>query len=208
MHRAAPEPASHAEPAPAGRRAARPFRDPRLEAIARKVDAGIRLDAADGAALFDTADIHGVLRMADAVRRRLHGTTAYYNINRHLNYSNVCALSCSFCAFHRKKDQDGAYEHSLEDIRAEARKARDSGATEMHVVGGLHPWLPFQYYLDMLSAIREEAPALHVKAFTAVEIVHLQRISKRGAAGYEGVKAVLRDLVAAGLGSQIGRAHV
>ena len=116
----------------------------------------------------------------------------------------MCALSCSFCAFHRKKGDEGAYEHGIEDIRAEARKARDAGATEMHIVGGLHPWLPFQYYLDMLSAIREEAPALHVKAFTAVEIVHLQRISKRGAAGFEGIKDVLRDLMAAGLGSLPG----
>jgi aminodeoxyfutalosine synthase len=204
MHRAAPEPAEHAAPAPAGRRHARPFRDAALEPIARKVDAGIRLDAGEGATLFATPDIHGVLRMADAVRRRLHGTAAYYNINRHLNYSNVCALSCSFCAFHRKKGDEGAYEHGIEDIRAEARKARDAGATEMHIVGGLHPWLPFQYYLDMLSAIREEAPALHVKAFTAVEIVHLQRISKRGAAGFEGIKDVLRDLMAAGLGSLPG----
>jgi aminodeoxyfutalosine synthase len=128
----------------------------------------------------------------------------FFNINRHLNYSNICALSCKFCAFHRKKDQDGAYEHDLEDIRAEARKARESGATEMHIVGGLHPWLPFSYYTDMLRAIREEAPAIHIKAFTAVEIVHLQRISKRGGEGYEGVKAVLKDLIEAGLGSLPG----
>jgi aminodeoxyfutalosine synthase len=179
-------------------------RDPALAPIARKVEAGERLTAADGATLFETTDVHGVMRLADLVRRRLHGDQAFFNINRHLNYSNICALSCKVCAFHRKKDQDGAYEHSLEDIRAEARKARDSGATEMHVVGGLHPWLPFSYYTDMLRAIREEAPQLHVKAFTAVEIVHLQRISKRGAEGYEGVKAVLRDLLEAGLGSLPG----
>lgn len=179
-------------------------RDPALAPIARKVEAGERLTAADGATLFATTDVHGVMRLADLVRRRLHGDQAFFNINRHLNYSNICALSCKFCAFHRKKDQDGAYEHSLEDIRAEARKARDSGATEMHVVGGLHPWLPFSYYTDMLRAIREEAPQLHVKAFTAVEIVHLQRISKRGGEGYEGVKAVLRDLLEAGLGSLPG----
>jgi aminodeoxyfutalosine synthase len=178
--------------------------DPALAPIARKVEAGERLTAAEGALLFATPDIHGVLRLADLVRRRLHGDQAFFNVNRHLNYSNICALSCKFCAFHRKKDQDGAYEHSLEDIRAEARKARDAGATEMHVVGGLHPWLPFGYYTDMLRAIREEAPQLHVKAFTAVEIVHLQRISKRGGDGYEGVKAVLRDLIEAGLGSLPG----
>lgn len=179
-------------------------RDPALAPIARKVEAGERLTAADGATLFATTDIHGVMRLADMVRRRLHGNAVFYNINRHLNYSNICALSCKFCAFHRKKDQDGAYEHGLEDIRSEARKARESGATEMHIVGGLHPWLPFSYYTDMLRAIREEAPAVHIKAFTAVEIVHLQRISKRGGEGYEGVKAVLSDLIEAGLGSLPG----
>jgi aminodeoxyfutalosine synthase len=182
----------------------RTLRDPALAGIARKVEAGERLTLDEGALLYATPDIHAVIRLADMVRRRLHGDAAYYNVNRHLNYSNVCALSCTFCAFHRKKGQDGAYEHSLDDVRAEARKARDSGATEMHVVGGLHPWLPFSYYTDMLRAIREEAPGVHVKAFTAVEIVHLQRISKRGAEGVEGAKAVLRDLMEAGLGSMPG----
>ena len=179
-------------------------RDPALAEVARKVERGERLTAADGALLFATPDIHEVCRLADMVRRRLHGNQVFFNINRHLNYSNICALSCKFCAFHRKKDQDGAYEHDLEDIRAEACKARESGATEMHIVGGLHPWLPFSYYTDMLRAIREEAPAIHIKAFTAVEIVHLQRISKRGGEGYEGVKAVLKDLIEAGLGSLPG----
>ncbi|MBL9140312.1 MAG: radical SAM protein [Phycisphaerae bacterium] len=175
-----------------------------MQRISDKVSRGERLTREDGMLLYSTPDIHGVCRLADLVRRRMHGDAAYYNINRHLNYSNICALSCSFCAFHRKKDQDGAYQHSLEDIRVEARRARDSGATEMHIVGGLHPWLPFDYYTDMLRAIREEAPAVHIKAFTAVEIVHLQRISKRGAMGYEGIVAVLRDLMDAGLGSLPG----
>lgn len=172
--------------------------------IADKVARGARLTLEDGRALYETPDIHAVCALADLARRRMHGDAAFYNINRHLNYSNVCALSCSFCAFHRKRGQEGAYEHSLADIRVEARRARDSGATEMHIVGGLHPWLPFEHYTDMLAAIREEAPRVHIKAFTAVEIVHLQRISKRGGDGYEGIKAVLRDLMAAGLGSLPG----
>ncbi|MFO0783245.1 MAG: radical SAM protein [Phycisphaerales bacterium] len=175
-----------------------------MEAIAAKVQRGQRLTAEDGMALYQTADIHQVCRLADLVRTRLHGKAAYYNINRHLNYSNICALSCTFCAFHRKKDEHGAYEHSLDDIKREARRVRDAGATEMHIVGGLHPWLPFDYYTTMLQAIRQEAPQVHIKAFTAVEIVHLQRISKRGGDGYEGIKAVLRDLMAAGLGSLPG----
>lgn len=178
--------------------------DRRLLDIARKVEEGRRLSREDGLILFETSDIHAVCALADLVRGRLHGDLAFYNINRHLNYSNICALSCSFCAFHRKKGDAGAYEHSLEDVRREALKAAESGATEMHIVGGLHPWLPFSYYTEMLSAIRETAPALHIKAFTAVEIVHLARISKRWKDRLEGIRAVLSDLKEAGLGSLPG----
>jgi aminodeoxyfutalosine synthase len=145
-----------------------------------------------------------VCSLADTVRKRKHGNTAYYNVNRHLNYTNVCALSCKFCDFYRKKDQDGAYKHSLDDIKKEAEKALEAGATEMHIVGGLHPWLPFSYYTDMLSAIKEVAPDIHIKAFTAVEIVHLARISKRGRDGIEGITSVLRDLISCGLESLPG----
>jgi aminodeoxyfutalosine synthase len=139
-------------------------------------------------------------RLADAVRRRRHGDVAYYNVNRHLNYTNVCALSCHFCDFHRKRGQAGAYEHSMERIVAEARQARQAGATEMHIVGGLHPYLPFSYYTDMLRCIREEYPQVHLKAFTAVEIVHLARIDRRP----RDIEGVLGDLVDAGLGSLPG----
>ncbi len=178
--------------------------DPRLRDIEAKVHDGQRLSLDDGHALFSTRDLHAVCRLAGMVRERLHPGVAYYNINRHLNYSNICALSCSFCGFFRKKGDEGAYEHSLDDIRAEARKAIDSGATEIHIVGGLHPYLPFSYYTDMLSAIREEAPTIHIKAFTAVEIVHLARISKRWKDRMAGIKAVLTDLMQAGLGSLPG----
>ncbi len=179
-------------------------RDARLEAISRRVERGERLGVEDGLELYRTADLWTVCGLADLVRRRLHGDAAYYNVNRHLNYSNVCALSCTFCSFFRKKGQDGAYEHSIEEIAQEAVKAAGAGATEIHIVGGLHPWLPFEYYTDMLRAIRAAAPGLHIKAFTAVEIVHLARISGRGARRYEGIKEVLRDLVDAGLGSLPG----
>ncbi|MCH2135327.1 MAG: radical SAM protein [Phycisphaerales bacterium] len=178
--------------------------DPSLASIREKVEAGVRLDRADGEALFATEDIWSVCAMADLVRRRMHGDRAYYNVNRHLNYSNICALSCTFCAFHRKKGDDGAYERTTDEIREEARQAVASGATEMHIVGGLHPWLKFDYYTDMLRAIREEAPRLHLKAFTAVEIVHLARISGRGRDGIDGIRAVLSDLRDAGLGSLPG----
>ncbi|MFG0328901.1 MAG: radical SAM protein [Phycisphaerales bacterium] len=171
-----------------------------LRQIERKVRAGERLSLDEGAALFATPDLWSVIGLADLVRRRLHGSTAYYNINKHLNYSNVCALSCKFCSFYRKKDEDGAYEYDIERIADEARDAAAHGATEIHIVGGLHPWLPFSYYTDMLRAIRDAAPILHIKAFTAVEIVHLARIDKRP----KDLVGVLRDLKDAGLGSLPG----
>jgi aminodeoxyfutalosine synthase len=189
-------------PSPPVRR--RPAADPRLDPIAAAVREGARLSVEDGLVLYETPDIWAVCALADSVRRRLHGDVAYYNVNRHLNYSNVCALSCRFCSFYRKSGQDGAYEHSIDHVRAEAAAAADAGATEIHIVGGLHPRLPFDYYTGMLQAIREAAPALHVKAFTAVEIVHLARISGRGPQKYAGIKAVLRELIAAGLGSLPG----
>jgi aminodeoxyfutalosine synthase len=182
----------------------RPGFDRRLQPIIDRVEAGERLSIDEGLLLYETPDIWTVCGLADKVRRRLHGDIAYYNVNRHLNYSNICALSCKFCAFYRKKEQPGAYEHSLDDIRAEAIKAAGSGATEIHIVGGLHPWLPFEYYTEMMRTIRGAAPGLHIKAFTAVEIVHLARISKRGRDGYEGIRSVLRDLRDAGLGSLPG----
>jgi len=178
--------------------------DPALVPIRARIEAGERLSYEDGLTLMRTKDAWTVCSLADQVRRRMHGTTAWYNVNKHINYSNICALSCTFCAFHRKRDQDGAYEHSLEDIRREALSAVEAGATEVHIVGGLHPWLPFDYYTDMMKEIRTCAPTLHIKAFTAVEIVHLARISKRGRDGYEGILSVLRDLKEAGLGSLPG----
>jgi len=178
--------------------------DQRLAAIVERVREGRRLSAEQGELLFRTPDIHAVCALADLVRRRLHGDVAYYNVNRHVNYSNLCALSCKFCAFHRKDGEEGAYEMTPAQVAEEARKAEAAGATELHVVGGLHPRLPFEFYTSMLAAIRSAAPTLHIKAFTAVEIVHLARISRRWKERSEGIRAVLRELKAAGLGSLPG----
>ena len=177
-----------------------------LQDIQKKVEDGVRLDAQDGLALFETPDLWTVGELAGLVRRRLHGDAAYYNVNRHLNYSNVCILSCKFCEFQRKPGQDGAYVFELEEIAEQARRAQQAGATEIHIVGGLHPKLKFDWYLEMLRSIRSAAPLLHIKAFTAVELVHLARISKRALrhdfAG--GVASVLGDLLEAGLDSLPG----
>ena len=178
--------------------------DPRLVEIVDRVLVGRRLTVEHGLLLYATPDLWTVGQLADLVRLRLHGKRTYYNINRHLNYSNICALNCTFCSFYRKQGQEGAYEYSLDQIRREAQAAHDAGATEMHIVGGLHPTLPFDYYQDMMRIIRKTAPNIHIKAFTAVEIVHFARISRRGRDGEAGIRAVLEELREAGLGSLPG----
>lgn len=181
--------------------------DPALEPIREKVLAGRRLTLDEGMTLYTTPDIWSVCELANLVRDRMHPGVAYYNINRHLNYSNVCALSCTFCEFYRKKGQDGAYTRDLDYIREEAHKAIESGATEMHIVGGLHPYLPWDYYPDMVRTIREVVEKagsdLNIKAFTAVEIVHLAKIAKKFKRDDRkaGIRWVIQELKDAGLGS-------
>jgi len=182
-------------------------RDPALEPIRAKVLRGERLSLVDGDILYTTPDIHGVCELADLVRRKINGDIGYYNINRHFNYSNVCALSCKFCEFYRKKGQDGAYTRDMDDAREEVRKAKQSGATEMHIVGGLHPYLPWDYYPELMRTLKNEAGVqgieLHLKAFTAVEVVHLAKIAKRYKRSDRtaGIRSVLQELKDAGLDS-------
>ncbi|MGA2499745.1 MAG: radical SAM protein [Tepidisphaeraceae bacterium] len=172
--------------------------DSTLRPIADKVHAGEELSQADGVALYESRDIHTIGRLANFVREKLHGRNAYYNRNRHINYTNVCALSCKFCSFYRKRGEEGAYEMPVEQVVATARKAADGGATEVHIVGGLHPWLKFDYYLDMLRGIRTACPSLHIKAFTAIEIIHFARIARLS------IEETLLALREAGLGSMPG----
>ncbi len=174
------------------------FVDPALLPIHDKVQSAQRLSEADGLVLLNTRDIHGVGRLAHAVRTRLNGDKVFYNRNRHINYTNVCALSCKFCSFYRKRGEEGAYEMPVEQVIDVARKAQMAGATEVHIVGGLHPWLKFDYYTGMLRGIRESCPGLQIKAFTAVEIVHLSRIARMS------IREVLVALQEAGLGSLPG----
>ena len=169
-----------------------------LRPIAEKVLAGEDLSLTDGLALHACRDVHAVGRLANAVREDLHGDRVYFNRNRHINYTNVCALSCKFCSFYRKRGEEGAYEMPVEQVVDVARKAADAGATEVHIVGGLHPWLKFDYYLDMLRGVRAACPDLHIKAFTAIEIIHFSRIS------HMNIREVLVALRDAGLGSMPG----
>jgi aminodeoxyfutalosine synthase len=172
--------------------------DQRLAPIAEKVFGGQRLTLADGLVLQDSRDIHALGAMAHHVRTRLHGKAVFYNRNRHINYTNVCALSCRFCSFYRKRGEDGAYEMPAEQVIAVATQAAEQGATEVHIVGGLHPRFKFDYYLEILRGIRQACPALHIKAFTAVEIVHFSRL-----AGLS-IRDTLIALKDAGLGSMPG----
>jgi aminodeoxyfutalosine synthase len=172
--------------------------DPALAPVREKVLGGIALTSEDGVTLYRSRDVHSIGRLANFVREKLHGDRTYFNRNRHINYTNVCALSCKFCSFYRKRGEEGAYEMPVEQVVATARRAREHGATEVHIVGGLHPWLKFDYYLDMLRSIRTECPDLHIKAFTAIEIVHFSRIARMS------IRDVLIALKEAGLGSLPG----
>jgi aminodeoxyfutalosine synthase len=197
-----------------------------------KVAAGERISEADALRLFESKDLNAVGAIADFARQKKVGNRASYIINRYINYSNYCILSCQFCSFARKKRDADGFEFTTEQIVAKAREALILGITELHIVGGLHPSLPFSYYVDMLKALRaldprssrrEEAltespqpstlnsqpknpnlltsaatPKLHLKCFTAIEILHLAWLAKKS------VEQTLVELKAAGLDSLTG----
>jgi aminodeoxyfutalosine synthase len=163
-----------------------------------KVAAGERISEADALRLFECKDLNTLGSMADLVRQRKVGDRASYIINRYINYSNYCILSCQFCSFARKKRDADGFQFSVEEIVQKAREALDLGITELHIVGGLHPSLPFSYYTDMLKALRELNPRLQLKCFTAIEILHLAWLAKKT------VPETLRELKEAGLDSLTG----
>ncbi|MGH9775718.1 MAG: aminofutalosine synthase MqnE [Candidatus Acidiferrales bacterium] len=152
--------------------------DKRLGPIAEKVLAGERLTAADGLALYQSNDLLGLGWMANYVREKQHGNTCYYNVNRHINPTNVCVAHCRLCAFGRAPDAPGAYTYALEEIWERSAQGVNEGATEFHIVGGLHPDLPFEYYLELIRGLKQRFPQVHLKAFTMVEVGYYARISK------------------------------
>jgi aminodeoxyfutalosine synthase len=147
------------------------FADSRLTAIWEKVRVEERLSREDGLVLFETEDLLGVGRLADHVKTRRHGDRVHFVINRYINPTNVCVLSCKFCDFARKPGQAGAFEHTIEDVLAMIREE----AREVHIVGGHHPDWPFEYYERMIQAIHARHPAVQIKAFTAAEIDYFWR---------------------------------
>jgi aminodeoxyfutalosine synthase len=203
-----------------------------------KVAAGERISEADALRLFESKDLNAVGAIADLARQKKNGNRASYIINRYVNYSNYCILSCQFCSFARKKRDADGFQFSVEEIVQKAREALQLGITELHIVGGLHPSLPFSYYTNMLKALKAldagigvrssstaatsatpNAPAnssaepglitaapgdgrtptrLHLKCFTAIEILHLAWLAKKS------VEQTLKELKAAGLDSLTG----
>ena len=169
-----------------------------IETISAKVRAGQRVTADEALFLFTSNDLLGIGELAALVNERKNGKNVYFNVNRHINPTNICVNRCAFCAFSRTAGEDGAYTLALDEICRRAREAEGEGATEVHIVGGLHPDLAFEFYEDALRAIRNTAPTLHIKAFTAVEIEYFSRISGLT------IKQVFERLISAGLGSMPG----
>ena len=147
------------------------LRDSRLDPIWEKVQAGDRLSREDGLALFETPDLHGVGRMADFAKSRRHGDQVFFALNRYINPTNICVLSCSFCDFARKKGEEGAFENTIEDVLNMIKP----GTREAHIVGGHHPDWPFEYFERMIEAIHHARPETQIKAFTAAEIDYFWR---------------------------------
>ncbi|MBZ5521716.1 MAG: aminofutalosine synthase MqnE [Acidobacteriia bacterium] len=172
--------------------------DARLQPIAEKVFARERLTLDDAVALYRSFDILAIGWLANHVRERMHGNVTYFNVNRHINPTNVCVAACRLCAFGRKKDSPGAYTMALEEAFETAASGYSEAVTEFHIVGGLHPDLPFQYYLDLISGLKERFPQVHLKALTMVEIAFL---AKRGKLT---IAETLQQLKNAGLDSLPG----
>lgn len=163
-----------------------------------KVAAGGRLSEAEALRLFESKDLNTLGAMAEVARKRKVGNQASYIVNAYINYSNYCILSCQFCAFARKKRDADGFELTIEQIVEKARAALNIGVTELHIVGGLHPSLPLSYYTGFLQALKALSPALQLKCFTAIEILHLAWLSRKT------VEEILRELRDAGLDSLTG----
>jgi len=163
--------------------------------IMEKVRNGERLSREDALNLYRHNDILAVGYLANIVRERKNGDNAYFIYNQHVNYSNICTNLCKFCAFGKEKGSDLAYEMTVDDIEAKVCDRLDEPITEIHMVGGIHPELPYSYYLDALQAIKKMRPEVHIQAFTCVEIAHFAKLADKS------LEDTLLELQKAGLGS-------
>jgi aminodeoxyfutalosine synthase len=164
--------------------------DSRLKPILEKVEAGQRLSYEDGVTLYRTSDILSVGYMANMVRERLHGSVTYFNVNRHINPTDVCVASCRLCAFGKRAKDPKAYTMSLDEVWHRAGEGWSEAVTEFHIVGGLHPELTLDWYCEMLRGLKERFPQVHLKAFTMVEVGYL---AQRGKTTARDVLERLRD---------------
>jgi aminodeoxyfutalosine synthase len=169
--------------------------DQSLKPIADKVLAGERLSFENGVQLYRSPDLLAVGWLANYVRERKHGNITYYNVNRHINPTNVCVAHCKLCAFGRDPDSPGAYTYALDEIYQRADQGVREGATEFHIVGGLHPDLPFEYFLELISGLKKRHAHVHLKAFTMVEVHYFARIAKLS------IEETLQKMKAAGVDS-------
>jgi aminodeoxyfutalosine synthase len=174
------------------------FEDRRLEPIREKVKSGERLSYDDGLALYRTSDILALGHLANLVRERKHGDVTYFNVNRHINPTDVCVASCRLCAFGKQKRDPKSYTMSLEQVWETAGRGWSEKITEFHIVGGLHPELNLEWFCQMLSGLKERYPEIHLKAFTMVEIGYFARREKTS------VREVLGRLRDAGMDSMPG----
>ncbi len=172
--------------------------DSRLRPIWEKVSAGARLSYEDGVAMFRSSDILALGSMANTVRERLHGDTTYFNVNRHINPTDVCVASCRLCAFGKKAKDPRAYTMSLEQVWEAAGKGYAEAVTEFHIVGGLHPELSLDWFCQMIAGLKERYAGVHLKAFTMVEVAYLARRAKTS------IRETLEKLKAAGVDSMPG----
>lgn len=171
----------------------------RFRDIRNKVESQTRLSMEDGIFLYDPAvSLHELGELADQVRRRMHGEVAYYNINTHLNPTNVCIYRCRFCAFRSDLRDPKGYVFSDQQILDRGKEAFENGCTEMHIVGGLHHQLGYDWYRSMIANLHEAYPKLHLKAWTAVEMSWFEFLTKRP------LREILQDLKDAGMGSLPG----
>jgi aminodeoxyfutalosine synthase len=172
--------------------------DQRLKPVAAKVLAGERLSHDDGVLLYRSPDLLAVGWLANHVREKRHGNVTYFNVNRHINPTNVCVAHCKLCAFGRDPNAPGAYTFALEEIYQRAEQGVREGATEFHMVGGLHPDLPFEYFLEMIRGLKQRCSTVHLKAFTMVEVGYFARIAKLS------IKETLQKMKDAGVDSLPG----
>jgi aminodeoxyfutalosine synthase len=169
--------------------------DHRLKPVAQRVLAGDRLGIDDGITLYRSPDLLAVGWLANHVREKRHGGVTYFNVNRHINPTNICVAHCKLCAFGRDAGAPGAYSYALDEIYQRAEQGVREGATEFHIVGGLHPDLSFDYFLELIRGLKQRCPDVHLKAFTMVEVHYFARIANLT------IEETLQKMKAAGVDS-------